>query len=85
MDLLGIRGGLKMSEREQYEEAIKGQKKEYKTKLEYMGERGKCKAELRVALEMFEENPWAGNWHQLIDSMARYQNVASNCTYKQEE
>ena len=74
-----------MTEEEQYSEAIKGQKKRYKSKLEYMGERGKCKAELRVALEIFEENPWIGNWHQLIDSMARYQNITSNCSYNREE
>jgi len=74
-----------MSEKEEYEEATKGQKKRYKTKLEYMGEKGKSKAELRVALEMFEENPWTGNWHQLMDSMSRYQNITMNCTYKGEE
>ena len=70
---------------EQYDAAIKGQQKLYKNKLEYMGERGKCKAELRVAHEMFEENPWAVNWHQLIDSMARYQNITKNCSYNLEE
>jgi len=70
---------------EDYQKAIKNQKKMYKTKLEYMGEKGKCKAELRVALEMFEENPWSGNWHQMLDTMARYQNIAMNCTYKQGE
>jgi len=68
---------------EQYNEAIKGQKKKYKSKLQYMGEKAKCKAEMRVALEMFEENPWPGNWHQVIDSMARYQNITSNCTYEE--
>ena len=74
-----------MTIEEQYKEAIKGQKKQYKTKLEYMGERGKCKAELQIALEMFEDRPHADNWCQIIDSMARYQNVTMNCTYKNEE
>jgi hypothetical protein len=70
---------------QQYNEAIAKQNKVYKTKLEYMGERGKCKAELRVALEMFEDGPHTANWHQMLDSMARYQNIVMNCTYKQEE
>ena len=73
------------TEKEEYEEAIKGQKKQYKTKLEYMGEKGKCKAELQVALEMFEDRPHTDNWRQTLDSMARYQNITMNCTYKQEE
>jgi hypothetical protein len=76
---------MNMTVEEQYNEAIAKQNKVYKTKLQYMGEKGKCKAELRVALEMFEENPWTGNWHQLMNSMARYQNIVKNCTYKQEE
>ncbi len=74
-----------MTDEEQYSEAIKGQKKQYKTKLEYMGEIGKCKAELQVALEMFEDGPHTANWHQVIDSMARYQNIVMNCIYKQGE
>jgi len=73
------------NELEDYENAVKGQKKTYKTKLEYMGEKGKCEAELQVAHEMFVKSPWAGNWHQMLDSMARYQNIVMNCTYKQEE
>ena len=70
---------------QQYNEAIAKQNKVYKTKLQYMGEKGKCKAELRVALEMFEDGPHITNCHQVIDSMARYQNITINCTYKQEE
>jgi len=73
------------NELEDYNNATKGQKKTYKTKLEYMGEKGKCEAELRVALEMFEDGPHAANWQQMLDSMARYQNIVMNCTYRQEE
>ena len=74
-----------MTIEEQYKEAIKGQKKQYKTKLEYMGERGKCKGELQIALEMFEDSPHTSNWHQVLDSMSRYQNIVMNCTYRREE
>ena len=57
------------------------QKERYDSKMEYMGEVGKCREELKVAFEEFIELPSSMGFVVLESKMMKYQNVRMNCTY----
>ena len=57
------------------------QKERYNSKMEYMGEVGKCREELKVAFEEFIELPSSIAFVVLESKVMRYQNVRMNCTY----
>jgi len=66
---------------EEYAEATFDQPDTYPNELEYLVAKASCMAAVTYLNAEFLNNPSAHNWNPLLEAMARYQNVVSNCTW----
>jgi len=66
-----------------YEQATSHQHKVYDNKMDYIGEKAKCLAQLGVAFDSFTSIPAFDNWDMLITMMQRYQNITMNCHFEE--
>ena len=75
-----------MSEQlEKYNKVTSDQKETYSNKMEYMGEVGKFREQVRVAFMDFITNPNTNAYNLLETKMMQYQNIQLNCFYKVKE
>jgi len=66
---------------EEIAEATAEQPDAYPNKLEWVMAKASCLAAVTHLNAEFLKNPSAHNWNPLLEAMARYQNVAINCTF----
>ncbi len=68
-----------------YNDVTSDQKEIYPNRMEYMGEVGKSREEVKVAFQDFITHPNTDAYTLLETKMMQYQNIVVNRTYKEDE